>query len=251
MTMSKKFLFADLDDTLFQSRRKCPEGMLLAPAAYLKDGSAHSFLTPAQQSVLGLFLREMVVIPVTARNSDAYKRVRLGFENSAVVNYGGVILNRDGSPELEWLERSRALAAASLPFLSAIKETIISWAAATDAAVRVRIIEDFGVPFYVCAKSAEEDERVLDRIETMARAHWAESDAAVAIHRNGNNFSVLPRWLDKRYAVEYLVKRLRGAHGEIVTFGMGDSISDIGFMNICDYALIPNASQINRRLGGV
>lgn len=245
--MPKKFLFADLDDTLFQSRRKCPEGVPLAPAAYLKDGTAHSFLTPAQQSVLGLFQREMVVIPVTARNADAFGRVRLGFEHGAVVNYGGVILNGDGSPEAEWLERSRDLAQTSLPCLRQVEEGIIDWSAATGNAIRVRIIEDFGAPFYVCAKSAEGDERALDAIETMARAHWAGVDAPGLVYRNGNNLSVLPRWLDKRHAVEHVVERLREIHGEVITFGMGDSLSDIGFMTACDYALVPQVSQIGRR----
>jgi len=53
--------------------------------------------------------------------------------------------------------------------------------------------------------------------------------------------------LDKRHAVEHLTERLRREHGEIVTFGMGDSLSDLGFMSTCDYALVPKASQINRQ----
>lgn len=247
--MPKKFLFADLDDTLFQSHKKCPPGTPLTPAAYLKDGSAHSFLTPAQESVLGLFRREMEVIPVTARNADAYARVRLGFTNGAVVNYGGVILDPDGTPEAEWLDRSRTLAGQTLSELNAIMATLGEWALAVGAKLRIRIIEDFGVPFYVCAKSEEGDETALDPIEAQARAQWGGPDATVAVHRNGNNFSVLPAWLDKRHAVEHLSERLRATHGEIVTFGMGDSLSDLAFMTSCDYALVPQRSQINRLLG--
>lgn len=247
--MPKKFLFADLDDTLFQSHKKCPPGTPLTPAAYLKDGSAHSFLTRAQESVLDLFQREMEVIPVTARNADAYRRVRLGFSSGAVVNYGGVILEPDGTPEAEWLARSRLQAAETLPQLNAIMAQLGEWANAIGAKLRIRIIEDFGVPFYVCAKSEEGDETALDPIEASARAEWGGDDAGVAVHRNGNNFSVLPAWLDKRHAVEHLTERLRAAHGEIVTFGMGDSLSDLQFMSVCDYALVPRRSQINRLMG--
>lgn len=248
MTVPKKFLFVDLDDTLFQSRRKCPDGVPLAPAAYLKDGTAHSFLTPLQLGVLEFLQREMVVIPVTARSVDAYARVRLGFMDRAVVNYGGVILNSDGTPDTAWLERNRNLAKADASCLETVHEAINDWVASTGAAIRVRIIADLSVPFYVCAKCAEGDEASLDRIEAMARARWPATDESVRIHRNGSNLSVLPGWLDKRHAVVHLIKRLRDTYGAIATFGMGDSLSDVGFLTECDYALIPRDSQISRRL---
>jgi len=248
--MLKKFLFADLDDTLFQSKRKCPDRPDLKPVGYLKDGTAHSFATPAQGSLFSLFSREMAVIPVTARNADAFRRVRLDFQHGAVVNYGGVILDADGDPETEWLKRSASHAADSLPGLQGVSAAIERHAAGVGAKVRVRIIEDFAVPFYVCAKSEEGDEKSLDGIESFTRRHCDENSLPVTVHRNGNNLSVLPEWLDKRPAVEHLAERLRAEHGEIVTIGMGDSLSDIAFMRACDYALVPSPSQINRLLGG-
>lgn len=249
--MLKKFLFADLDDTLFQSRRKCPETADLTPAAYLKDGSAHSFATAGQRNLFDLFQREMAVIPVTARNADAYSRVRLDFRHGAIVNYGGIILDPDGHPEVAWLERSGDLAARSVPDLQAIAAIVAVAAEAAGMRVRVRIIEDFAVPFYVCAKSEEGGEQVLDHLEPLTRRFCDENSLPVSVHRNGNNLSVLPTWLDKRHAVEHLSERLRAEHGEIVTIGMGDSLSDIAFMHACDYTLMPNTSQITRSMGGV
>ena len=246
--MPKKFLFADLDDTLFQSRRKCPDVEPLLPVAYLKDGTAHSFQTPSQKSVLQLFHQEMTLIPVTARNADAYQRVRLGFSNEAVINFGGIILDKTGNPDPEWLERSKTLSAQSLNVLEEIKEGILRFASAEKLGIRARIIEDFGVPFYISAKSDEGNEEAIDRVQTLALSMLDASDAGVSAHRNGNNFAVLPNWLDKRHAVAYLVDKLRKEHGEIVTFGMGDSLSDIGFVADCDYALIPRSSQLNRHM---
>lgn len=249
--MLKKFLFVDLDDTLFQSRRKCPDDVPLTPMAYLRDGTAHSYATVAQHSFLNFVQREMTVIPVTARNADAFGRVRWPFGDKAVVNYGGVILGPDGSPDAHWLEHSRSHASKSLVLLEAIRELLAEHAAATGAALRVRIIEDFGVPFYLCAKSEEGDEGDLDKVEPLLRAHCEQAALPLLVHRNGNNLSVLPHWLDKRHAVEHLMTQLRDVHGEIITFGMGDSLSDIGFMSVCDYALVPRASQINRGMGGL
>lgn len=248
--MPKKYLFADLDDTLFQSRRKCPDVEPLLPAAYLRDGTAHSFLTPSQRSVLQLFQQEMTLIPVTARNADAFRRVRLGFTHEAVINFGGIILDKTGAPVEEWLERSKALADLSIEALETIKEGILRFASSEKLGIRARIIEDFGVPFYISAKSDEGNEKAVDHIEAMTLSMLDASDAEVSAHRNGNNFAVLPDWLDKRHAVAHLVGKLREEHGDIVTFGMGDSLSDIGFMADCDYALIPQTSQLNRHLRG-
>jgi len=252
MTMLKKFLvFADLDDTLFQSGRKCPEGASLTPMAYLKDGTAHSFATMAQMSFLRLMQGQMSVIPVTARNADAYARVRWPFEDGAVINYGGVILEPGGSADECWLARSRTHAQESLPALEGIRSELSSIASALGAGLKIRIIEDFSVPFYLCAKSEEGQEAALDAVEVPLRERCDALAIDVSVHRNGNNLSVLPGWLDKRHAVEHLTARLRSEHGDIVTFGMGDSLSDLQFMSACDYALVPKRSQINRQWGGL
>ncbi|MDR0633365.1 MAG: hypothetical protein LBF91_00110 [Azoarcus sp.] len=246
--MPKKFLFTDLDDTLFQSRRKCPERDDLTPLAYLGDGSAHSFATPAQHALLALFQREMTVIPVTARNADAFSRVRIAFSHGAIIDHGGIIIGADAQPDARWLEHSAAQAAHSRPLLEAVLRQLAGRASALGVAVRARIIEDFGIPLYLCAKSQEGDERALDALEPAVRACCDAAALPFGVHRNGNNLSVLPAWLDKRHAVEYLIERLRREHGEIVTIGMGDSFSDLAFMHACDYALVPRASQIAARL---
>jgi hypothetical protein len=79
----QKFLFADLDDTLFQSLEKCavPEGLL--PAAFLRDGSPISYTTPGQRAFIAFAQDGMTMIPTTARNLDAFKRVDLPFASWA------------------------------------------------------------------------------------------------------------------------------------------------------------------------
>lgn len=248
--MLKKLLFADLDDTLFQSRRKCPEDARLEAAAYLRDGTAHSFQTHGQQSLLRLFMDAMQVIPVTARNVDAYQRVRLGFRAEAIVNYGGLILDDAGTPDPAWLERSRQHAAASQPMFETVVDALAGFAAQAGLAIRAKVIADFGVPFYVSVKSEEGDvgaESALDQVAAFTEDLVQRFDALS--HRNGNNLALVPRWLDKRHAVEHLADHYRARYGEIITIGMGDSLSDLGFMTGCDYALVPRRSQIGGQLG--
>jgi predicted mannosyl-3-phosphoglycerate phosphatase (HAD superfamily) len=72
----------------------------------------------------------------------------------------------------------------------------------------------------------------------------AEGGREYFIHRNGNNLAILPNALDKSHAVAYVSEKLRQEHGEILTFGMGDSRSDARFMAACDYAIVPGRSQL-------
>ena len=108
------------------------------------------------------------------------------------------------------------------------------------------MIEDCATPFYIVVK---DDEKKPERLELMARvavAPWIESIAGqnFFIHRNGNNLAVLPKTLNKARAVHHVCQRLRMEHGEIMTFGMGDSTSDSRFMAACDYAIIPKNTQL-------
>lgn len=245
--MLKKFVFADLDDTLFQSRRKCPpnaDAAALTAMATLRDGTEHSFATVRQSSLLQTLQREADVIPVTARTLDAFRRVRLHRPLAAVVDYGGLILDAQGKPEPAWLARSREHAADCLPTLQAVQQALQDDAAQQGVSVRVRIMDDCDVPFYVGAKSVEGRESDLDGLEARLRQRCTASGWSVHVHRNGTNLAVLPHWLDKRPAVEHLIERFRRDHGDIVTIGMGDSRSDWAFMHACDYALLPRASQI-------
>src|SRR5262245_41221191 len=104
------YVFLDLDDSILQTRPKCPLGEELFPAAYARDGGPLSFMTARQQALLTLLSANAAVIPTTARTLDAVRRVRLSFDQLAILDFGGVILLPDGRPEPGWdaLIRPRA-----------------------------------------------------------------------------------------------------------------------------------------------
>jgi hypothetical protein len=241
----QKFLFADLDDTLFQSLEKCPGREGLQPAAFLKDGAPISYTTPAQRSFIAFAQDGMTMIPTTARNLNAFGRVDLPFESWAVIDYGGVVLHPDGSVDQAWLERMRGAMAAALPGLQELAALIDAWAERTGYGARTRLIEDFGIPFYLVIKDPQKIGERLEPIEREVVQPWiAAGDRAYFIHRNGNNLAILPTALNKSHAVAYVTEKLRAEHGDIITFGMGDSKSDARFMAACDYAIVPRGTQL-------
>ncbi|MDR2208687.1 MAG: hypothetical protein LBE22_06930 [Azoarcus sp.] len=250
----KKFLFTDLDDTLFQSDRKLSPQESWTPLAYLSDGNPISYANPAQRSVLEMFQREMTIIPVTARNIDAFRRVDIRFTAEAILNYGGIILDADGSPDAEWLERGREAAIHTEPLLNELLIMIENECLKSGLDLKVRIIRDADIPFYIVAKSRSGNTGHIATATAFVRSLLAEHSFCrdIAVHENHNNLALIPKWLDKRHAVEYLCGKLAAEHGDIVTFGMGDSLIDLNFMRSCHYMIVPNGSQISSsRMGGL
>jgi len=246
----KKFLFADLDDTLFQTLEKCAAlGPLeaLEPAAYYGNGSICSYTTPAQRAFFSFVEKGMTVIPTTARSLDAFSRVSLGFNSYAILNFGGIILQPDGGIDRDWQGRMHGLMLAALPGLRELAARIEDWCAHTGYGGRPRLVEDAGTPFFVVVKDPDKVALNLERVEREVVLPWlAGGGRDYCVHRNGNNLAILPRTLDKAAAVAWVRERLRREHGDIITFGMGDSRSDARFMADCDYAIVPRRTQLSR-----
>lgn len=245
MKKFQKFLFADLDDTLFQSLEKCAGRDGLLPAAFLKDGSPISYTTEGQRAFIAFAQDGMTMIPATARNFDAFRRVDLPFASWAVLDYGGVVLQPDGAIDQQWQEHMRGAMQAALPGLRELAALIDAWAERHAFKGRARLIEDFGTPFYLVLKDPDKVAERLEPIEREVVAPWiAEVGRDYYIHRNGNNLAILPKALNKAHAVAHVTARLRAEHGDILTFGMGDSRSDARFMAACDYAIVPRRTQL-------
>lgn len=245
MTTLRKFLFADLDDTLFQTLEKCGAREALEPAAYLKDGVACSFTTPAQRALLDFLRQGMTIIPSTARNIDAFRRVKLEFSSYAVLDYGGVVLLPDGTLDRPWLERMRTAMHGALAGLQEVAGLIDDYARRTGFDGRARLVEDCATPFYLVLKDPGKDAARLLPFEREVVAPWLAARADdYYLHRNGNNLALLPRALNKAHAVAHVAAALRQQYGSILTFGMGDSRVDARFMAACDYAIVPAGTQL-------
>lgn len=249
----KNYLFVDLDDTLFQSAAKSPTGETLHPVAYHRDGRELGFMTERQRAVFKLLSRTMTLIPVTARDLEAFKRITVPVRNYAVIDYGAVILTPDGDPDSPWLARSQEVARESRPWLCELQREIQSFIEQNRLRAMCRLVGDFGMDCYLVAKYRDGQSEALVRIADEIVRPWQLGSSRLAhVHVNGNNLSVVPRGFDKAPAVEHLVERLSADGDPIVTWAMGDSLSDARFMSVCHYAIIPGNTQLAiRAIGGL
>jgi hydroxymethylpyrimidine pyrophosphatase-like HAD family hydrolase len=240
--------FVDLDDTLFQTRGKCPEGDDLAAAAFRRDGAALSFTTPRQRALLAMCHTAGTVIPVTARNLDAFRRVQLGFDSLAVLDFGAVVLDAQGDLDPVWDAHVRPLTADAAEPLAQIRRAMQRRSDELRLGVNVRLIADFDMPLYVVAKHPDGN---VARLEALRREALADLDRRrFFVHANDNNLSVVPAFLGKEHSVRHVLARHFGGQ-PVLTFGIGDSLTDAGFLGVCDFAVLPRGSQLaSQVLGG-
>ena len=255
--MNKPVIFSDLDDTLFQTRRKMVDELDLAPfrtGALDQSLAPRSFMTEEQAMLVDWMLEHGDLIPVTARGTEEISRVQIPFRSWAVTTHGAVILNPQGEEDAEW--RAHMLAQ-----LYPYREALLTMQAAITELMQQRDINgwarinyEYGdTPIYLVMK--HRDSTRLDELYAIAdEIEQRFPTAGYYVHRNSNNVAWLPTVVEKGLAVSYLLEKLRSERGVFPVIGLGDSLSDHRFMKLCSWYGLPRQSQfaekINRNVFG-
>ena len=140
-------ILTDLDDTLFQTKRKIGEGNQdnLAVMSTLEDGVESGYATPIQQSLL-YWMRIGVVIPVTARSREVMARVNID-QAPAICSNGGCIITNDGEIDRQWHDQLKKQNKDSLYFFHDVLEEIIKKQAIPD--IRYWMVSEEDLPLYL------------------------------------------------------------------------------------------------------
>jgi hydroxymethylpyrimidine pyrophosphatase-like HAD family hydrolase len=243
----QNYIFLDLDDTLFQTLRKCERGPgdpALKVRAYLPDGTPNSFATQKQQWLWQWFAKDFRIVPVTARDAQAFARVELPFREEVVLNHGAVILDKQGQIDSLWMDRMLSAMPPYLEKLRAVWDRVAHYVR-RQVGYKLRLVEDFDRLWYGVVKHQSGSEAPLQALlNEVVKEHPYLLDGSLYWHLNGNNLAVLPKIISKETAVGYLLDRYRREYPELLTFGAGDSHTDAAFISLCDYALIPKNTQL-------
>ncbi len=238
MKSSKQiFLLADIDDNLIDNART-PSVADSQPIAWDNQGEVCGFLTPKQAAMLDWFRAGCEVVPTTARSSDSYMRLALPDTRYAITAFGGTILSEGGQPLVAWQQHMTQLAAPAKPILEALHALVLKGASADRFDVRAVVVNEYGVDMFL---SVKHNRRNLEELGILQRIVSSAAPKGWTVHLNGNFLAVYPPYLGKEKAARWFIDNIVPAGA--VTIGMGDSLTDIGFMSLCDYMLMPNNTQ--------
>ncbi len=241
------FVFLDLDDTIFQTKRKCPPNTQITPAAFAKDGSPMSFFTPKQQRFFNLLSHKTRLIPTTARDYQGFSRANIREYDYAIINHGGIILHADGTPHTGWFMLMRQQLNLFTQALCHIEQLLQTTAQEKGWDLKIRLIRDMELTFYCLIKQKNPQHNLLVQLlKQVVQPYLAQHKLDFYCHLNDNNLAILPKMLNKAHAVAFLQKELNAQYADYLSFGMGDSLSDIPYMQFCDYFITPKNSQIVR-----
>ncbi|PXX95774.1 hypothetical protein [Halomonas sp. LBP4] len=243
MSGTRLILFTDLDDTLFMSHRSLPD---TEERKYLgavdAQGEPLSFQTGHQHRLWSVLSQAAdLIIPVTGRTSYALNRVTLLAKGGlAVVSHGALVLH-DGQVVPAWQNHiAERIAVARERMAQALHELEDQLAqVAPESGISLRLLEDLGCPVYLSVKTPTE----LDN-DALGVLHDAAERHGLQLHANTRNAALRPSYTCKADACAFLLKEIIKRQPGDTVLTLGDSLSDIRFMDAGNMTLMPTQSQI-------
>ena len=241
----------DLDDTLFQTAKHVPaqpqaHQQLRHVATLDIHGQPLSWMTDRQWQFWHWLQHSSDMIAVTARSVDGLARVQLPLSSSwAVCQHGAVILQPDQQSHQQPSQRPHAAWWAHMqqqlqPIQAELQQALADVLADVPdyPELRARIACEYGQPIYLVVKQSKQPEHAYFA-RLIARF---QHNRSFYIHINGNTLALLPCCVSKRAAVQFLLSQI-DPDNQRVRLGWGDSLSDVGFLQQCDWWGMPQRSQ--------
>ncbi len=248
--LMEKFLFLDLDDTVFQTARKCESLEQALPASYNLSGDVSSYFLPKQHRLLQDLSKQWRIIPTTARTQASYARVNLGIKcfDGAILSHGATILCDAGKEDELWKTEIESSLQQLSPLLFQIKQKITKYVDTKNLEIQVYITTELNLDYYVEVRHRQANTIQLQGLLNNYIIPLLTEYKDFQVYLNDNSLTILPLCVNKSHAVAYKIKSLEQQYGEILTMGMGDSLSDLPFMGLCDYVMTPKSAQIYNHL---
>ena len=257
----KPYALMDLDDTLFQTQRKIDawdlptaESESLVCATVNKQAEPLSFMSQRQATFFNWLLASTELIVVTARDRSEIKRVKLPFDSWQVLTHGAIILTADGELLSAWQQHMYEQLSLLQDKLHQLSQLFADHSRKDDSQlVFTPHIDSFDngsvneeLTIYLAIKHAQKDHQALVELAKNLPTLIRDFDQDFYVHVNANNLAILPHVVHKRHAVQFLLDH--HLDSQRPSFGFGDSLADLPFLQLLDWYGMPNRGQLHDNL---
>lgn len=260
----KPYALMDLDDTLFQTKRKIDTWGLptskdedLVCATVNKQGEPLSFMSIRQANLFNWLLASTELIVVTARDRHEIKRVKLPFNSWQVLTHGAVILSANGKLLAAWQHHMYNKLAPLQDKLNQLSDLFSSHSKHSDSQLVFTphsdsfnssiddSVSSSELTIYLAIKHAQKNHQALIDLAAKLPSLIRDFDEYFYVHVNANNLAILPHVVHKHHAVQFLLEQ----HLESLrpSFGFGDSLADLPFLQLLDWYGMPNHGQLHEQ----
>ncbi|XKH58724.1 hypothetical protein LG290_08320 [Halomonas sediminis] len=200
-----------------------------------------SYQTSTQRALWALIQRADIIVPVTGRTSYAIDRVTLPLTGKYRIASHRALVLQEGALASAWHDVIAPQLPAARKTLEAAARALGYAFAALDEPVppTCRVLEDMEVPVYLSIKASG---------TLSPKAHAAcvlvAADYGLTLHANARNAALRPAYTCKAAACRFVLGQLIERQPEDTVIGLGDSLSDLGFMGVSDFAMAPTDSQL-------
>ncbi|MDT0160496.1 MULTISPECIES: hypothetical protein [Bacillaceae] len=228
----------DLDRTMIYSNRALEElGLeedLQLSAAEMKEGQPAAFMTSRSLNLLRELAEEALVVPVTTRTYEQYKRVGI-FGKDIPVSYevtsNGAQIHYKGKLLAEWTE----LVYKRLKEECALQEEMAEFAEGCRFPGTLKKAGDSFFYYILQERISLQEKKKLE--EDVRRLGWR-------ISLQGRKLYFIPIPVCKGEAVKFISKR----EGADILAGAGDSLLDYDFLKVCHHAFVPDHGELSMEM---
>ncbi|MDN3453724.1 MULTISPECIES: HAD hydrolase family protein [unclassified Psychrobacter] len=256
----KPYALMDLDDTLFQTQRKIdawdlpttePESLVCATVN--KQDEPLSFMSQRQAALFNWLLASTDLIVVTARDRSEIKRVKLPFDSWQVLTHGAIILSKDGKLQAQWQQHMHSKLTPLQDKLNQLSQLFANHSKSDqNHLVFTPHIDSFHngsideeLTIYLAIKHAQKDHQALVDLAAKLPTLIRDFEQDFYVHVNANNLAILPHAVHKRHAVQFLLEH--HLDHQRPSFGFGDSLADLPFLQLLDWYGMPNHGQLHEQ----
>jgi len=241
-------VFSDLDNTLFQTSRRLKSIKDSNVASVSSQGLPISYQTLQQNKFYQWLSKTTELIPVTGRSTESYKRVKLNFSSFAITTFGAVILDVNDNFITKYAEHIRLELNEYQHELQKIYERFSNFnKKELNNNLRISFALEYNMICHIKIKCVDHQNfKIL--LDLAGNLKLPIDKDLFYLHINENELCIIPKIITKSRACGYLLKYLISDSDNRPKIGIGDSISDLPFMELCDFQSIPKISQLNDQL---